>query len=234
MMAVFALFVIIWQLSENGPSAMFFALILITVAACIRIWRSWPSLRLDSDSNPQVLYARNWLKVHSFSVDSSSTMHFRASRLMSEPTRRFELRSDGVTFRSRVHLSGEEGFAEAEELATAWAKAGGNLVDESASISQSREARRVSNQRSVNVTLPADVNQIDETGNVWAFLSDAAEPARVSPGSIIVAGDSQEPFLARVVDVVDGPGGDSVVHLDVLGVPDQTIDELRHAGLLPT
>jgi hypothetical protein len=24
-----------------------------------------------------------------------------------------------------------------------------------------------------------------------------------------------------------------VVHLDVLGVPDQTIEELRHAGLLP-
>ncbi len=56
----------------------------------------------------------------------------------------------------------------------------------------------------------------------------------MSPGSIIVAGDSEEPFLARVVDVVDGPGGDSIVHLDVLGVPDQTIDELRHAGLLPT
>ncbi|MDH4280284.1 MAG: hypothetical protein OEW83_19630 [Acidimicrobiia bacterium] len=41
-----------------------------------------------------------------------------------------------------------------------------------------------------------------------------------------------EPFLARVVDVVDGPGNDSVVHLDVPGVPDQTIEELRHAGLL--
>ncbi len=92
----------------------------------------------------------------------------------------------------------------------------------------------MSNQSAVAVTLPADVNQVDETGYVWAFLSDSAEPARVSPGSIIVAGDSEEPFLARVVDVVDGPDGDSIVHLDVLGVPDQTIDELRHAGLLPT
>ncbi len=92
----------------------------------------------------------------------------------------------------------------------------------------------MSNQSAVAVTLPADVNQVDETGYVWAFLSDSAEPARVSPGSIIVAGDVEEPFLARVVDVVDGPGGDSIVHLDVLGVPDQTIDELRHAGLLPT
>ncbi len=87
--------------------------------------------------------------------------------------------------------------------------------------------------RAVAVTLPADVNQVDETGFVWAFLSDAAEPDRVSAGSIIVAGDAEEPFLARVIDIVDGPEGDSIVHLDVLGVPDQTIDELRHAGLLP-
>lgn len=92
----------------------------------------------------------------------------------------------------------------------------------------------MSNQSAVAVTLPADVSQVDETGYVWAFLSGSAEPERVSPGSIIVSGDSEEPFLARVVDVVDGLGGDSVVHLDVLGVPDQTIDELRHAGLLPT
>jgi hypothetical protein len=89
-------------------------------------------------------------------------------------------------------------------------------------------------RHNIAVTLPADVNQVDETGYVWAFLSEAAEPARVRPGAIIVAGDSVEPFLARVVDVVDGPSGDSIVHLDVLAVPDQTIDELRHSGLLPT
>lgn len=84
----------------------------------------------------------------------------------------------------------------------------------------------------ITVTLPADANQVDDTGFVWAFLSDAGEPERVRPGAIIVAGDPVEPFLARVVDIVDGPESDSIVHLDVLGVPDQTIDELRHAGLL--
>ena len=84
----------------------------------------------------------------------------------------------------------------------------------------------------ITVTLLADVNQVDDTGYVWAFLSDAAEPGRVRPGAIIVAGDAVEPFLARVVDIVDGPGDDSIVHLDVLGVPDQAIEELRHAGLL--
>lgn len=89
----------------------------------------------------------------------------------------------------------------------------------------------MTNPGAVTVTLPADVNQVDDTGYVWAFLGDADEPGRVRPGAIIVAGDAIEPFLARVVDIVDGPD-DSIVHLDVLGVPDQTIDELRHAGLL--
>lgn len=84
----------------------------------------------------------------------------------------------------------------------------------------------------VAVTLPADVGQIDETGFVWAFLDDAAEPDRVRPGALI-AGDPVEPFLARVVDIIKGPGGAWIVHLDVVGVPEDAIDELRHARLLP-
>jgi len=86
----------------------------------------------------------------------------------------------------------------------------------------------------VRVTLRADVNQVDDTGYVWAPLHDASEPARVVPGAIIVAGDSIQPFMAQVVDVVSSQAGDLIVHLDVLGVPDQMIDELRHAGLLST
>ncbi|HEU5085128.1 MAG TPA: hypothetical protein VFU14_17435 [Acidimicrobiales bacterium] len=91
----------------------------------------------------------------------------------------------------------------------------------------------MSEKNTVTVTLPADVQQLDATGYVWAFLDTAAEPDRVRPGALIVAGDSDEPFLARVVDIVEGPGGRSIVHLDVVGVPDQAIDELRHARLLP-
>ena len=85
----------------------------------------------------------------------------------------------------------------------------------------------------VTVTLPADVNMVDETGYVWTFLHEASEPDRVFPGALIVAGDPVEPFLARVVDIVDGPRGTSVVHLDVLGVPEDMVDELRYARLLP-
>jgi len=91
----------------------------------------------------------------------------------------------------------------------------------------------VTDQNGVAVTLPADVNQVDDTGYVWAFLSEAAEPNRVRPGAMIVAGDAVEPFLARVVNVITGPDEDPIVHLDVVGVPDQAIDELRHARLLP-
>ncbi len=91
----------------------------------------------------------------------------------------------------------------------------------------------MSDDSKVTVTLPADVQQLDATGYAWAFLDAAAEPERVRPGALIVAGDADEPFLARVIDIVDGPGGRSIVHLDVVGVPDQAIDELRHARLLP-
>ncbi len=80
----------------------------------------------------------------------------------------------------------------------------------------------------VCVTLRADVNQVDDTGFVWAFLSEAYEPQRIWAGAIVVAGDEVELFMALVVDVEDG-----LVHLDVLCTPGQLIDELRHAGLLP-
>lgn len=83
-------------------------------------------------------------------------------------------------------------------------------------------------QNSVAVTLLADVNQVDQTGYVWAFLSEVAEPGRVRAGALVVAGDLVEPFLARVVEVIEGPDEEPIVRLDVVGVPDQAIDELGH------
>lgn len=88
-------------------------------------------------------------------------------------------------------------------------------------------------QHDIAVTLPADVQQIDQSGYVWAFLDGADEPDRVQPGALIVAGDAIEPFLARVVDVTPGPADRQIVHLDVVGLPEQAIAELRHARLLP-
>ena len=83
-----------------------------------------------------------------------------------------------------------------------------------------------------NVTIPADVQQIDQTGWVWTFLDEAAEPSRVVVDAVIVAGDSEDPFLARVIDTVDGSSGRKIVHLDVLGIPEQIVEELRHANVI--
>lgn len=91
----------------------------------------------------------------------------------------------------------------------------------------------MSDPSQIVVTLPADVHQVDETGHVWAFLDAASAPERVQPAALIVAGDADEPFLARVVDLVEGPNRRTIVHLDVVGIPDQAIDELRHARLIP-
>jgi hypothetical protein len=90
----------------------------------------------------------------------------------------------------------------------------------------------VSETKAILVSLPADVNQVDDTGYVWAFLDTAKEPERVRAGAVIVAGDETEPFLARVVDQMAGPGGRSIVHLDVLGIPEEIADELRHARVI--
>ncbi|MGH9189427.1 MAG: hypothetical protein ACRD0Q_05280 [Acidimicrobiales bacterium] len=72
-----------------------------------------------------------------------------------------------------------------------------------------RGRRRRSYQPSdIEVTLAADVNQIDDTGFIWTFLGEAVEPERVRLG-------------------------ESIVHLDAVGIPEQAIDEFRHARLLP-
>lgn len=86
----------------------------------------------------------------------------------------------------------------------------------------------------IRVTLPADVNQVDETGFVWTFLDEAGDPGRVVVHDVIVAGDADEPFLARVVDIVPSSTDRQIVHLDVVGVHEQLVDELRHANVLPS
>lgn len=90
----------------------------------------------------------------------------------------------------------------------------------------------MSSENPVRISLPADVNEVDDTGFVWAFADTAAAPDRIRQGAMIVAGDEDEPFLARVVDVVTAPSGRDIVHLDVIAATDEAIDELRYAGLI--
>ena len=90
----------------------------------------------------------------------------------------------------------------------------------------------MNDETSVLISLPADVNEVDDTGYVWAFADTATEPDRIRPGALIVAGDEVEPFLARIVDVVATPSGREIVHMDVVGLPSEAIEELRHARLI--
>ncbi len=55
----------------------------------------------------------------------------------------------------------------------------------------------------------------DETGYVWTFLREARDPTLIEPGAIVVAGDSDAPAMAEVIDIVDKPFG-RIVHLRIL------------------
>ncbi len=65
------------------------------------------------------------------------------------------------------------------------------------------------------VDITADLNTEDETGYVWTFLDEARDPAVISPGALVVAGDDDAPAVAVVVDLMPHPHG-TLVHLDVL------------------
>lgn len=67
----------------------------------------------------------------------------------------------------------------------------------------------------ITVDIVADLNTEDVTGYVWTFLDEARDPALITPGTLVVAGDDDTPAVAVVVDLVPHPNG-TIVHLDVL------------------
>lgn len=67
----------------------------------------------------------------------------------------------------------------------------------------------------VNVDIVCDLMDEDETGYVWAFLTEARDSDLLEPGAIVVVGDADAPAVAEVIDIVDKPAG-KVVHLRVL------------------
>jgi len=67
----------------------------------------------------------------------------------------------------------------------------------------------------VSVDITCDLMDLDETGYVWTFLHEARDRSLIEPGAIVVAGDSDGPAVAEVVDIVDKPAG-PVVHLRLL------------------
>lgn len=82
------------------------------------------------------------------------------------------------------------------------------------------------------VDIPCDVQQVDGTGFVWAFLDEARDPRCITAGAIVVTGDAVDPVLARVVSLTDRPNGVKV-HLEILpGEPIEYVDALDRAHLL--
>jgi hypothetical protein len=65
------------------------------------------------------------------------------------------------------------------------------------------------------VDIPADLNSEDETGLVWTFLDEAADPSLIQPGAVVVAGSPLTAAVCEVVDIIDKPAG-AVVHLRIL------------------
>jgi hypothetical protein len=65
------------------------------------------------------------------------------------------------------------------------------------------------------VDIRADLNNEDQTGYVRAILDEARDPARITPGALVVAGDQDTAAVCQVVDLA--PGGDgTIVHLRLL------------------
>lgn len=84
----------------------------------------------------------------------------------------------------------------------------------------------------INVNLPISVQQIDETGYMWTFLSRASDPSAVCEGALLVAGHPDDPCLVRVISVTPTPDGDAVVRLDDVAAGfDEVVAALESAGL---
>ncbi len=87
-------------------------------------------------------------------------------------------------------------------------------------------------QSAVVLDIPCDVHQVDETGFVWTFLDTARDPSVITPGSIVISADEQDPVLARVIDLVPEDSG-TIVHLEILpGDPLDYAEALSRARLL--
>ena len=87
-------------------------------------------------------------------------------------------------------------------------------------------------KRRVEVDIPCDIQQVDETGMPWALLSEARNPSVIAPGAIVITADEDDPVVARVADVINAGGG-QVVHLELLpGEPQDYAKALSRAHLL--
>ena len=82
-------------------------------------------------------------------------------------------------------------------------------------------------ETAIEVDIPCDPTQIDETGMPWAFLDEAAHPERIVEGAIVVTGDADDAVFARVASLTERPSGIKV-HLEILpGDPLDYVEAMR-------
>ena len=79
--------------------------------------------------------------------------------------------------------------------------------------------RRLPMTSAIDIT--ADLNAQDDDGFGWSTLADAADPSRVVPGAMLLAGNEAAAAVVRVVAVDD----DGQVHFTVLP---GSVDKNRH------
>jgi hypothetical protein len=65
------------------------------------------------------------------------------------------------------------------------------------------------------VDITADLNDEDETGYLWTFLDEARDPAQITPGALVVAGDEDTAAVCQIVDLAPAGVG-TIVHLRLL------------------
>ncbi len=84
---------------------------------------------------------------------------------------------------------------------------------------------------SVLVDLEVDFHNEDETGYIWAWLSEARDRSVIAPERIVVVGDDDAVAMARVVDLIEHENG-TIVHLEVLpGSVAQYVEAVARAGI---
>ncbi len=85
----------------------------------------------------------------------------------------------------------------------------------------------------VQIDIPCDIQQADETGFVWTFLDEAHDPSLITEGAIVIGASDVDPVLARVVKLTPSVSR-TLVHLQILpGDPLDYVDALARAHLLP-
>ncbi len=83
----------------------------------------------------------------------------------------------------------------------------------------------------VELDIPCDVQGRDHDGHLWAFLDEANHPESITKGNLVVTGDDDDPVVARVLDVVDRPGGDKVI-MELVGDASELLKALVRARVV--